>query len=244
MDDQGDGGRYDRQVRLIGPEGQERLAGATALVIGAGGLGSSVSTYLAVAGIGRMIVVDGDVVEESNLNRQILHQTGDIGRPKAVSAAETIRELNPEVEVEAVVDYADEENLEDLVARADLAVDALDDFSARHLLNRAAIAADIPLFHGAISGFDGQATTVMPHKTPCLRCIFPHAPKKGTSPAIGATCGVIGSIQATEVIKYLVGGGGLLEGRLLIWDGSRGRSDEIPIRRNPLCQDCGQRREI
>jgi molybdopterin/thiamine biosynthesis adenylyltransferase len=244
MLDLADDARYERQTRLFGAEGQKRLKRATALVVGAGGLGSSVSTYLAVAGLGRIIVVDGDVVEESNLNRQILHWTKDIGRPKAVSAAETIKGLNPEIEVEAVALFADEENLADLVSRADLVVDALDNFPSRYILNRAAIERGVPLFHGAISGFDGQATTIIPEKTPCLRCIFPRSPPKETSPALGATCGVIGSIQASEVIKYLTGKGDLLENRLLIWDGLRVRCDEIPIERNPGCMDCGRRREL
>ncbi len=236
-----DEGRYERQIRLFGAEGQRRLERATALVVGAGGIGSSVSTYLAVAGVGRIVVVDGDVVEVSNLNRQILHWTRDIGRSKAVSAAETIRGLNPEIEVEAVSLFADDDNLAGLVGGADLVVDALDSFSARHLLNRAAIAVDVPLFHGAVSGFDGQATTIIPKKTPCLRCIFPTSPPKETSPALGATCGVVGSIQASEAIKYLTGEGELLSGRLLIWDGLRGRCDEIPIERNPTCPDCEEK---
>jgi molybdopterin/thiamine biosynthesis adenylyltransferase len=244
MLDLADDARYERQTRLFGAEGQKRLKRATALVVGAGGLGSSVSTYLAVAGLGRIIVVDGDVVEESNLNRQILHWTKDIGRPKAVSAAETIKGLNPEIEVEAVALFADEENLADLASRADLVVDALDNFPSRYILNRAAIERGVPLFHGAISGFDGQATTIIPEKTPCLRCIFPRSPPKETSPALGATCGVIGSIQASEVIKYLTGKGDLLENRLLIWDGLRVRCDEIPIERNPGCMDCGMGREL
>ena len=231
--------RYDRQIRLFGTEGQKKIKEATALVVGAGGLGSSVSAYLAVAGIGRIIVVDGDAVELSNLNRQILHWTEDIGRHKAVSAAETIRGLNPEVEVEAVCAFADEENLADLVSEADVVVDALDSFSARHHLNRAALEAKVPLFHGAVSGFDGQATTIIPGLTPCLRCIFPRSPPKVTSPALGATCGVIGSIQATEVIKWLTGEGELLCGRLLLWDGLQARCDLIPVERNPGCPDCG-----
>jgi molybdopterin/thiamine biosynthesis adenylyltransferase len=239
MDSLAESGRYERQIRLFGVEGQKNLKRATALVVGAGGLGSSVSAYLAVAGVGRIIVVDGDVVEMSNLNRQILHGARDIGRPKAVSAAETILGLNPEVDVEAVALFADEDNLADLVSEADLVVDALDNFPARYLLNRAAIERGVPLFHGAISGFNGQATTVIPEKTPCLRCIFPRSPPKETSPALGATCGVIGSIQASEAIKYLTGKGELLLGRLLIWDGLRAECDEIPIERNPRCVDCG-----
>jgi len=236
--------RYGRQVGLIGAEGQRRLKRATALVVGAGGLGSSVSVYLAVAGVGRIVVVDGDVVETTNLNRQILHRTRDIGRPKAVSAAETIKELNPEVEAQAVALFADEENLKGLVGEADLVVDALDNFPSRYILNRAALERGVPLFHGAISGFDGQATTIIPERTPCLRCVFPRSPPKKTSPALGATCGVIGSIQAGEAIKYLTGRGDLLCGRLLIWDGLRARGDEISIERNPRCPDCGAVREI
>ena len=231
--------RYDRQIRLFGSDGQRKIKEATALVVGAGGLGSSVAAYLAVAGVGRIIVVDGDTVELSNLNRQILHWTKDLGRPKAVSAAETIEGLNPEVEVEAVCAFADEDNIADLVSEVGLVMDALDSFPARHLLNRAALEARVPLFHGAVSGFDGQATTIIPKETPCLRCIFPRSPPKVTSPALGATCGVVGSIQATEVIKYLTGTGDLLCGRLLIWDGRTARCDLIPVERNPGCPDCG-----
>ncbi len=140
--------------------------------------------------------------------------------------------------------FADEENLASLVGEADLVVDALDNFPSRYMLNRAALERGVPLFHGAISGFDGQATTIIPKKTPCLRCVFPRSPPKETSPALGATCGVIGSIQAGEAIKYLTGKGELLGGRLLIWDGLRARCDEIPIERNPRCIDCGGLREL
>ncbi|HPJ30370.1 MAG TPA: HesA/MoeB/ThiF family protein [Methanothrix sp.] len=231
--------RYDRQIRLFGAEGQRKIKEATVLVVGAGGLGSSASVYLAAAGVGRIIVVDGDVVELSNLNRQILHWTGDLGRSKAVSAAETIRGLNPEVEVEAVDAFADQENLGGLVGEADLVVDALDSFSARRLLNRTAQEGRVPLFHGAVSGFDGQVTTIIPGLTPCLRCIFPRSVPKETSPALGATCGVIGSIQAMEAVKHLTGQGSLLTGRLLIWDGRRACCDLVPIERNPGCPDCG-----
>ena len=239
-----DAARYDRQIPLFGEEGQRRLARSTALVVGAGGLGSAVSVYLAVAGVGRIVVVDGDVVEVSNLNRQILHWQEDLGRPKAASAADSLRGLNPELEVEEVPLFADGGNLPGLVAKADAVVDALDNFSSRHLLNGAALAAGIPLFHGAISGLDGQATTIVPGATPCLRCIFPRPPPEEKVPALGATCGIVGSIQATEVVKHLTGLGASLAGRLLLWDGFRGRCDEIPLERNPGCPDCGRRREL
>jgi molybdopterin/thiamine biosynthesis adenylyltransferase len=231
--------RYERQIRIFGSSGQERLKRATAFIAGAGGLGSVVSVYLAAAGLGRMVVADGDVVDRSNLNRQILHQTSDLGRSKVLSAQETLQSLNPEVRVEVLSENIEQENVLDMVGDSDLIVDALDNFSARYLLNQAALAKDIPLFHGAVSGFGGQATTIIPGMTACLRCIFPRAPPKEVSPSLGATCGVIGSLQATEVLKYLLGEGELLENRLLIWDGLRASMDEIPIQKNPRCEDCG-----
>ena len=230
--------RYERQVRIFGKEGQEELKRSVVFVAGAGGLGSAVSIYLAAAGIGHLIVVDGDMVEKSNLNRQIIHGTKDISRPKAVSAKEALQELNPEIQVDAIEEFIDEDNLMELARNADLIVDALDDFSARYLLNEAALAKNVPLFHGAISGYNGQATTIIPGKTACLRCVFPRALPKRTSPALGATCGVIGSIQALEVVKYLTISGDLLENRLLIWDGIRAKMDEIAIEKNPECPHC------
>lgn len=230
--------RYERQVRIFGEEGQEALKRSTVFIVGAGGLGSAVSIYLAAAGIGHLIVADGDVVEKSNLNRQILHGTKDIGRSKSFSAENALQDLNPEIRVEAIEDFIDEDNLMELTNGADLIVDALDNFSARYILNLAVLAKNVPLFHGAISGYNGQATTIIPGKTACLRCLFPRAPPKRTSPALGATCGVIGSIQALEVVKYLTSSGDLLENRLLIWDGARAKMDEVAIERNPECPDC------
>ncbi len=232
--------RYDRQIRLFGHRGQERLKRAKVFIAGAGGLGSAVSIYLAVAGVGHLRIVDNDSVDPSNLNRQILHQTLDLGRSKARSAQETLRDLNPEVSVEVFLKTIDEDNVLDLVGDSDLIVDALDNFPTRYVLNKAAMTKNVPLFHGAVSGFDGQATTVIPGRTACMRCIFPRAPPKKTSPALGCTCGVIGSVQVTEVLKYLLGKGDLLENRLLIWDGNRGRMDELVIEKNPRCEDCSE----
>lgn len=230
--------RYDRQIRIFGKRGQSLIKRGTAFIAGAGGLGSAVSMYLAAAGVGRLMIADADFVEISNLNRQILHNNSSLGLSKVRSAEKTLQDLNPEIKVEAIQEFISEENVMELTKGAVLIVDALDNFSARYLLNKVALKRNVPLFHGAISGFDGQATTIIPGKTACLRCVFPRAPPKKTSPALGATCGVIGSIQALEVLKYLCGEGELLENRLLIWDGIRSETDEIAIERNPECSDC------
>jgi len=231
--------RYNRQIRIFGEEGQEKLKNAKVFIAGAGGLGSPVSIYLAVAGVGRIRIVDKDIVELSNLNRQILHWDKDVGKRKAESAEEKLKEINPDIEVEALSETIAENNALELVNDADLIIDAMDNFPTRYLLNRAALAKHIPFFHGAIYGFEGQVTTIIPGKTACLRCIFPEAPPPETFPVIGVTPGVIGLIQATEVVKYIVGFRGLLTNRLLIWDGLATRLEEIAVERNPDCGDCG-----
>ncbi|MDM7934961.1 MAG: HesA/MoeB/ThiF family protein [Methanothrix sp.] len=232
--------RYSRQISLFGEDGQEKLKRTTAFVAGAGGLGSIVSLYLAAAGLGRIRIVDCDRVEVSNLNRQVLHSSRDTGRSKAASAFEALKEINPEIEVEALEEKIDEESLESLLEGCDLIVDALDNFATRYLLNDAAIRGCQPLFHGAISGFQGQVTTVIPGRTACLRCIFPRPPPQLPPPALGSTCGIIGSIQATEAVKYVLGSGRLLENRLLIWDGLSACLDEVVCERDPSCPGCGR----
>ena len=232
--------RYSRQVMMLGQEGQECLRQARVLVAGAGGLGSVIAFYLAAAGIGFIRLVDHDRVDASNLNRQILHWTGDVDRPKTVSAEEKLRALNPYVQVETQGGTLDERSAPDMTRDVGLIVDAMDNFPTRYLLNRAAVARAIPFFHGAVRGFYGQVTTILPGKSACLRCIFPEGPPRETFPIVGATCGVIGSIQVTEVIKYLTGKGNLLLNKLLIWDGLRGDIDGIDTFRNPDCSDCGQ----
>jgi molybdopterin/thiamine biosynthesis adenylyltransferase len=231
--------RYKRQMLLFGDEGQERLKKAHIFIAGAGGLGSPVSLYLAVAGIGTITIVDMDTVDQSNLNRQILHFDRDIGRKKSVSAEEKLSAINPDIRVNAIDTRIDETNAARLVGSADGVVDAMDNYPIRYLLNDVAIEKNIPLFHGAIRGFYGQATTIIPGKTPCLKCIFPKAPPMEVFPVIGATAGVIGTVQATEVIKYLLQSGDLLTGRLFIWDGLAGRADEIAAERIPCCPACG-----
>ncbi len=232
-------GIYDRQIPVFGEKGQERIRNANILIAGAGGLGSPVSMYLAAAGIGRIRIVDHDTIDITNLNRQLLHETSDIGRQKTVSARETLTAMNPHVKIDAIPEKIDESNVFELAHGCDLIVDAMDNFHARYLLNKTAVARNIPLFHGAVHGFDGQVTTVIPGKTPCLRCIFPETHLKTVIPAIGATCGVIASVQVTEVLKYITGIGTLATNRLLIWDGLNTVMNEISLERNPKCRDCG-----
>jgi adenylyltransferase/sulfurtransferase len=199
--------RYSRQIMLFGEEGQERLKDSRVLIAGAGGLGSAISMYLAMAGCGSICIVDCDVVDRSNLNRQVLHWTEDVGKSKAASARETLRGINPEIEVEALSARIDEENVDQLLEGCQLIMDPMDNFLGRYILNRALLERRSPLFHGAICGFQGQDTTLIPGRTACRRCLFPRAPEAQTFPALGSTCGVVGSLQATEAIKYVLGQG-------------------------------------
>lgn len=231
--------RYERQIRIFGADGQERLKNAKVFVAGAGGLGSAISIYLAAAGIGGIRIVDHEKIELSNLNRQILYCDEDVGREKAASAEEKLKKINPDVSLEAISETIEENNVLELVGDFDLIVDAMDNFHTRYLLNRTAIVKNIPFFYGAINGLYGQATTIIPGKTACLRCIFPEPPLSMTFPVVGATCGVIGCIQVTEIVKYIVKMGSSLENRLLLWDGLNVKIDEIEIERNPSCEDCG-----
>ncbi|MFA5221074.1 MAG: HesA/MoeB/ThiF family protein [Methanoregula sp.] len=233
--------RYKRQMMFFGDEGQERLKKAHIFIAGAGGLGSPISIYLAVAGIGTITLVDKDTVDQSNLNRQILHNDRDIGRKKTVSAEEKLRAINPDITVNAIDTTIESSNAAKLVGTADGIVDAMDNYPTRYLLNDIALAKNIPLFHGAIRGFYGQATTIIPGKTACLRCIFPNPPPQEVFPVVGVTPGVIGTIQATEVLKYVLGNGELLANRLLIWDGMQAHAEEIAVVRNPACVSCGRK---
>ena len=231
--------KYIRQIMLFGEEGQEKLENAKVFVAGAGGLGSPVSTYLAVAGIGKIIIADFDSVDLSNLNRQFLHHEKDIGREKIKSAEEKLLSLNPEIKVETIREKITDENAGSIVPPCDLIIDALDNFDTRHVLNRLAVERNIPLIHGAVSGYRGQATTIIPGKTPCLCCIFPSSFKKEVFPVLGTTPGVIGSIQANEAIKYLTGQGKLLENRLLLWDGLSCSFSELHVNKAENCPVCG-----
>lgn len=238
--DEADLKRYARQLRLFGEDGQRKLKQAKVTIAGAGGLGSVSAAYLTVAGVGRIRIVDDDAVELSNLNRQILHWEKDIGKKKAVSFEEKLLQMNSEVELTALNQRIDADNVAEIVGDSDVIVDAMDNFQTRYLLNKVALQKNIPFFHGGVYGFEGQVTTIVPGKTACLRCIFPEEHPPETFPVIGTTCGVIGSIQATEVVKYVVGVGELLTNRLLVWDGVDTRMEEFAVERNPACADCAE----
>ena len=231
--------RYLRQIPLFGKEGQKKLKNARILLAGAGGLGSAIATYLSAAGVGYIRIVDEDVVESSNLNRQILYHEQDIGACKVEAAEKTIHALNRDVEVDAACRHIGEKSVGDLVQGMDLILDGMDNFAARYVLNRAGLDEKIPFIHGAVNGFYGQVTTLVPGVTPCLRCIVPTTPTWEKNAIIGVTCGVIGSIEASEAIKYLAGTGELLKNRLLLWDGLRGECESIGIVNSPDCTDCG-----
>ena len=233
--------RYDRQIMIrgIGEEGQEKLKQAKVVIAGGGGLGSPVSIYLAVAGVGTIRIVDRDKVELSNLNRQILHWDRDVGRNKVDSAVEKLAQLNPHVRIEPVAETINQDNIAALVAGFDVIVDAMDNLPTRYLLNKAAIDNNIPFVHGAVHGLEGRAMTVIPGQTACLRCVYRGLPPEEKFPVIGVTPAVIGCIQATEVIKYIVGIGKLLANRLLVYDGLNMTFTELTVRRNPNCEHCG-----
>ena len=231
-------------MTLVGAEGQKKLADSSVFIAGAGGLGSPVATYLALAGVGELIIADDDVVQESNLNRQFLHATKDIGKQKVYSACETLHALNPDITISAIPERITRDNIGMHTSDADIIVDATDNFETRYLLNETSVSRGIPLIHGAVEGFSGQLTTIIPGLTPCISCIFPSCPPPHETPIIGATAGVIGSLQAMEVVKYLTGNGRLLTGRLLIWDGLSGKTDYMTISRRVECSVCCQERVI
>jgi molybdopterin/thiamine biosynthesis adenylyltransferase len=235
--------RYDRQMILpgFGAEGQAKLKQARVFIAGAGGLGSPAAIYLAAAGIGTLRIADHDTVELSNLNRQVLHWEKDIGGEKVASAAAKLKRLNPGIRVETIGDTITADNVSELVGDADLIVDAMDNLPARYLLNLTAIQKNIPFFHGAVYGFEGRAMTVIPGRSACLYCLYHGATTPKTRfPVIGVTPAVIGCIQATEVIKYLVGLGELLTDRLLNYDGLTMKFTEFRIKRDPGCPHCGK----
>jgi adenylyltransferase/sulfurtransferase len=233
--------RYQRQIMMpnFGKDGQEKLKRTSIFIAGIGGLGSAISIYLTVAGVGKIRIVDKDSVELNNLNRQILHSIRDVGRLKVRSAKRKLEELNQEVEIEPIAEKISEDNILKLVDNCNLIVDAMDNFPTRYLLNEVAIKKKIPFIHGAVEGFEGRATTIIPKKTACLRCIYPSAPPPKNFPILGTTAGVIGCIQATEAIKYLTGIGQLLTNKLLIYDGEQMMFDLVKLERNPRCPTCG-----
>ncbi len=233
--------RYDRQILIeqIGREGQEKLKRSRVAIAGVGGLGSPIALYLTAAGIGTIRLIDHDRVSLSNLNRQILHWEENLGEEKARSAEKKLRKLNPWVKIEPVVETITETNVSDLLEGCDGIVDAMDNLPTRYLLNRSAIEKNIPFFHGAVRGFEGRAMTILPGETACLRCLYRGTIPEEKFPVIGVTPAIIGSIQATEVIKYLLGIRPLLTNRLLLYDGLGTMFTEFTINRNPECDHCG-----
>jgi len=237
--------RYGRQIIIpgFGKRGQLKLKRAHVLVAGLGGLGSPSSIYLVAAGVGHLTIIDEQRVEMTNLNRQILHWDLDIGRSKATSAVEKLYAMNPNVKVDSKLQKITPKNVDRLIKGADVIVDGLDNYPTRYLLNGACVRNKIPFVHGAVEGFVGQITTIVPGKGPCLKCLVPHEPqKKPLFPVLGATPGVIGCLQAIETIKLITGVGEPLVGRLLIFNGNDLTFNEAKIKRDPRCPVCGRRR--
>ncbi len=241
--------RYARHIILpgIGGQGQERLMGAKVLVIGAGGLGSPAAIYLAAAGVGTIGLVDFDHVDLSNLQRQILHDTSDVGRPKVASATERLNELNPNVEVVAHETLLSSANAFDVLGGYEVIVDGTDNFPVRYLVNDASQMLGKPLVYGSIFQWEGQASVFLPGRnTPCYRCLFPEPPPPGTVPScaeggvFGVLPGIIGSIQAVEAIKLILGVGESLAGKLVLYDALRNEFTTVNLRWDPDCPVCGK----
>jgi adenylyltransferase/sulfurtransferase len=244
--------RYSRHLVLpeIGLDGQRAIKAAKVLCVGAGGLGSPVSLYLAAAGVGTLGIVDYDVVDFSNLQRQILHMTRDVGRPKVESARDRLKAINPEVRVEAHECSLSPANAIDLVSRYDLVVDGTDNFPTRYLVNDACVLTRRPYVYGSIFRFEGQASVFATGAGPCYRCLYPEPPPPGLVPScaeggvLGVVPGIVGTIQATEALKLVLGTGETLVGRLLILDALRMRFREIHLKRDPQCPVCGDEPSI
>ena len=230
---------YQRQILLpeLGEAGQEKLAASSVLVCGCGGLGSPALLYLAALGIGRLGLLDGDVVSYSNLNRQVLYGRSDVGRRKAEAAAERIRFLNPDIKLDIYAEYLTEDNAASLISGYDLALDCLDNFPSRFILNDACVALGVPFIHGGVNRLRGQTMTVIPGRTACLRCLFPggpeDAPDTDDKAIIGATAGVIASLQVTEAFKYLTGQP--VNRGLLMYDGTGPGARLLGLEADPNC---------
>jgi adenylyltransferase/sulfurtransferase len=239
--------RYSRHILLpeVGGKGQKKIAQAKVLVVGAGGLGSPAAFYLAAAGIGTLGLIDADVVDLTNLQRQVIHFTPDVGRSKVLSAREKIQALNPDVNVVTHEERLSASNALKIFREYDIVLDGVDNFPTKFLINDACYFADKPLIHGGILRFDGRVTTIIPKKSACYRCVFKHPPPPGLvascqeAGVIGVLAGIIGTIQATEALKVILGIGRPLTDRLLDYDAKRTAFREIKIRRNPNCALCG-----
>jgi len=238
--------RYVRQLQIpqIGKEGQEKLTRSSVLVVGAGGLGSPALTYLAAAGVGRLGLVDSDTVALSNLNRQFLHYSSDIGRAKSDSAMEKLSSLNNEIKIETYCEHITDTNAKTILNGYNLILGAVDSFETRFVINRACVPLKIPYIDGGINGFSGCVLFSNPPHTPCLNCIYPQTPaKKETQSALGATAGVIGTIEANIALLWLLKLPNPIENKLLLYDGLRMNMDHVEIKQNEKCSVCGQNKE-
>jgi molybdopterin/thiamine biosynthesis adenylyltransferase/rhodanese-related sulfurtransferase len=239
--------RYGRHLIMpeVGLEGQKKLKSASVLLVGAGGLGSPVALYLAAAGIGKLGLVDFDVVDQSNLQRQVLYSTNDVARPKLQSAADRLRSINPNIEVESYETRLTSENALDIFRAYDVIVDGTDNFPTRYLVNDACVFLKKPNVYGSIFRFEGQASVFFAEHGPCYRCLYPEPPPPGLVPScaeggvLGVLPGIIGTIQAAEAVKLILGIGESLIGRLLLFDALPMRFRELKLRKNPECQLCG-----
>lgn len=239
--------RYSRHIILqeVGVKGQKKLLNASVLIIGAGGLGAPAALYLAAAGVGTIGIVDADEVDLSNLQRQVIHTTNDVGKAKVKSAAETMEAINPDVTVKIYRTFVDSSNIMDLIKDYDFIIDGTDNFPAKFLINDACVMAEKPFSHAGIIRFKGQLMTYVPGEGPCYRCVFKNPPPKDAVPTckqagvIGAMGGVIGSLQAMEAIKYIIGKGDLLTGKLLTYDALKMEFHTIKLPKDDHCAVCG-----
>lgn len=240
--------RYSRHIILkeIGVKGQKKLLNARVLIIGAGGLGAPAAMYLAAAGVGTIGIADADEVDLSNLQRQIIHATGDVGKPKVQSAKETMNKMNPDVTVNTYHEFVSSENITELIGGYDFIIDGTDNFPAKFLINDACVMAKKPFSHAGIIRFKGQLMTYVPGEGPCYRCVFKNPPPKDAVPTckqagvVGAMGGVIGSLQAMEAIKYITGTGELLTGHLLTFDAIKMEFRKIKLPKpDGKCAVCG-----
>jgi len=244
--------RYSRHIILseVGGKGQKKIGQAKVLIVGAGGLGAPLALYLAAAGVGTLGIADADVVDLTNLQRQIIHHTADVGQSKVGSAAAKIAALNPDVKVVPYQKYINPGNAFQIFGDYDIVVDGTDNFPAKFLINDAAFFAKKPLVHGGILRFEGQLFTIIPNASACYRCVFPTPPPLGVVPScqeagvLGALAGFIGTLQATEVLKLILGIGMPLTNRILNYSALKSTFREIPIQRNPNCPLCGTQPSI
>jgi adenylyltransferase/sulfurtransferase len=232
--------RYRRQISVVGEDGQVKIGQTRLLIAGAGGLGSTAALFAAMAGFGTIRIIDPDCIEETNLNRQLLYREADIGRPKAVTAAKALLAMNSSIDVEPVTAAIGTVPAMDLIGKIDIVIDGLDNYPARFLLADAAWKCGIPFIHGAVEGFYGQVSTIVPTTSPCLRCIIPNPPPPRETPIIGVTTGMIGCVQITEAIKLATGNGVPISDHLWLWDGIRQKSDRLRIERIHACHICGK----